>query len=449
MCGFMTEPAHILPETARSGACGQLCIGEVALSQLAEQFGSLLTFYEVATRAPAVAANRHGLVSYPGETASVSTAKAFATGELLRLLASEGLGVDCVSEGELALARAAGVSAERLVLHGNNKSEEELRFALELGVGRIVVDNHDELERLAAIARSTGKTVSILLRLNPGVEPHDTHAYRRTGQLDSKFGLPIVTGDAEAAVARCLSTPELALLGFHVHIGSQLFDLIPYQRAIEQVFAFAGELSRRFAFSLREFSPGGGFGIPYTTEDPVLDLAEATAQVSRWVAEAASMAGLPLPRLVLEPGRSLVGRAGMALYRVGSVKRLPGIRTYVAVDGGMADNIRPALYGARYLALPVIERADRRRERVTLVGKYCESGDVLVRDAVLPEPVPGDLVAIPVAGAYCLAMASNYNLARRPVVVALEAGRVELWQRRETIADLLAREAGIEGARYR
>jgi diaminopimelate decarboxylase len=295
MCGFVAERAHILPETAWRDESGQLWTGGVPLPRLAEQYGTPLYLYDVATIRAAIAAYRHGLESYPGETALVYAAKAFAAVGLLRLLASEGLGVDCVSEGELALARAAGVPAERLVFHGNNKSEEELRFALELGVGRIVVDNHDELERLAAIARSTGKTVSILLRLNPGVEPHDTHAYRRTGQLDSKFGLPIVTGDAEAAVARCLSTPELALLGFHVHIGSQLFDLIPYQRAIEQVFAFAGELSRRFAFSLREFSPGGGFGIPYTAEDPVLDLAEATAQVSRWVAEAASMAGLPLP----------------------------------------------------------------------------------------------------------------------------------------------------------
>jgi len=249
MCGFMTEPAHILPETARSGVCGQLCIGEVALSQLAEQFGSLLTFYEVATRAPAVAANRHGLVSYPGETTSVSTAKASATDELLRSLASEGLAVNGVFERELALARAAGVPAERLVFHANNESGWDSRFTRQLGVGRIGIDNRHESKQPAAIARHTGTIVSNLLRLNPAVEPYDAYAYRRAGQLDAMFGLPIETGDAEAADACCAIVPELEVLGLHVRPGSQVFDLMLYHRAIERDFAFARDLhQQRFAF---------------------------------------------------------------------------------------------------------------------------------------------------------------------------------------------------------
>jgi diaminopimelate decarboxylase len=249
MCGFMTEPAHILPETARRDESGQLWTGGVPLLRLAEQYGTPLYLYDVATIRAAIAAYRHGLESYPGETALVYAAKAFASVGLLRLLASEGLGVDCVSEGELALARAAGVPAERLVLHGNNESGWDSRFARQLGVGRIGIDNRHESKQPAAIARHTGKIVWNLLRLNPAVEPYDTYAYRRAGQLDAMFGLPIETGDAEAADACCAIVPELEVLGLHVRPGSQVFNLMLYHRAIERGFAFARDLhQQRFAF---------------------------------------------------------------------------------------------------------------------------------------------------------------------------------------------------------
>ncbi len=441
---FDTELVRLLPDTARKGADGQLWVGGRPLAELAEEFGTPLYVYDVATIRATCAALRRGLARYPGEVSLIYAAKAYASVAFFQWLAREGLGIDCVSDGELFMAQCAGVPAERLVFHGNNKLESELEFALRIGVGRFVIDNLDELELLAASATRQGKAVSVWLRLNPGVEPHDTHAYRRTGQLDSKFGLPIETGDAERAVHSCRSLPGLRILGYHIHIGSQLFDLAPYREAIERTFTFAAQMRDRYGIVPLEFSPGGGLGVPYTPNDPVLDLAEAVAMLAEWVQAAARAWKLPLPRLFLEPGRSLVARAGLALYRVGAVKRIPGVRTYVAVDGGMADNIRPALYGAQYVALPA-RFTERPVERVTVVGKYCESGDVLIREAWLPTPQRGDLVAVLVAGAYCLAMASNYNLARRPAVVAVEDGRVMVWQRRETLDDLIAREIGVSG----
>ncbi|MCM8746085.1 diaminopimelate decarboxylase [Thermomicrobium sp. CFH 73360] len=436
---FDTELVRVLPDTARMDANGQLSVGGRPLAELASEFGTPLYIYDVATIRAACAAFRRGLAQYSGEASLIYAAKAYASVALFQLLAQEGLGIDCVSDGELFMAHYAGVPGERLVFHGNNKLESELELALRIGVGRLVVDNRDELELLAAIATAEGKTAAVWLRLNPGVEPHDTHAYRRTGQLDSKFGFPIETGDAERAVSFCQSCSALRLLGYHLHIGSQIFDLAPYREAIERAFAFAARMRDRYGVVPREFSPGGGLGVPYTPDDPMLDLTQAAAMLAEWVQAAARAWNLPLPRLYLEPGRSLVARAGLALYRVGAVKRIPGVRTYVAVDGGMADNIRPALYGARYVVLPG-RFTERSAEQVTVVGKYCESGDVLVWEAWLPTPQRGDLVIVPVAGAYCLAMASNYNLARRPAVVAVEDGRVMLWQRRETLTDLIARE---------
>ncbi|MCS7050980.1 MAG: diaminopimelate decarboxylase, partial [Thermomicrobium sp.] len=438
---FESELVRLLPDTATRDANGCLSIGGCSLVELADRFGTPLYVYDIATIRAACARIRQGLATYPGDAFLVYAAKAYASIGLVQLLAAEGLWVDCVSDGELFVAATAGVPPERLVFHGNSKLPSELVFALRLGVGRLVVDNLDELDLLERIAEQEGKQVAVLLRLNPGVEPHETHAYRRTGQLDSKFGLPIETGDAERAVVRCVSSPVLRFLGYHVHIGSQLFDLQPYREAIDRVFAFAATMRDRFGAVPREFSPGGGFGVAYTPDDPVLDVAEAAAVIASWTRAAAQEHGLqPLPTLFLEPGRAVVARAGVALYRVGAVKRIAGVRTYVAVDGGMADNIRPALYGARTVVVPV-RHLSRPTEQVTVVGKYCESGDVLVREGWLPAPQRGDLVVVPVSGAYCLAMASNYNMARRPAVVAVDEGRAVVWQRRETFQDLVVRDS--------
>jgi diaminopimelate decarboxylase len=275
----------------------------------------------------------------------------------------------------------------------------------------------------------------VLLRVAPDVEAH-THAHIQTGVLDTKFGLSIQTGAAAEAVARLRAEPSLDLVGVHAHIGSQVFEMAPYRETVRRVFAFAS----RVGLVLRELSPGGGFGVRYTPADVALSAEEATQAIARAVCDAASACNLDLPRLSIEPGRSIVGPTGVALYRVGSIKRIEGVRTYVAVDGGMADNIRPTAYGAVYTPLLANRAREAADATVAIAGRYCESGDVLVRDAQLPLPRVGDLVAVPASGAYQLSMASNYNLTPRPAVAVVVEGRARLVRRRETYADLLAAE---------
>ncbi|HEU4758783.1 MAG TPA: diaminopimelate decarboxylase, partial [Dehalococcoidia bacterium] len=323
-----------------------------------------------------------------------------------------------------------------IYFHGNNKSEEELREALDYGVGRVVIDNFHELHLLNGLAQGLGRRQPVLLRLSPGVDPH-THAYTTTGTLDSKFGVPLPTGQGEAALRRALEAPGLELVGLHVHLGSPVFELEPYRQAVDVTLAFAAEMRDRYNFRMREFSPGGGFAAQYVEEQPAPspgDYAEAVVSAFR---EACAAHGLDLPTLIVEPGRAIVARAAVALYTVGSSKDVPGVRRFVSVDGGMADNIRPALYGSRYSALVANNPLDQRRETVTIAGKYCESGDILLRDAELPPLEPGDVLAMPAAGAYALAMASNYNLSQRPAVILVKDGQARLMRRRETYDDLM------------
>ena len=277
----------------------------------------------------------------------------------------------------------------------------------------------------------------MLLRLTPDVDPH-THSHISTGALDSKFGFALAADQAEAAVRRALAASGLDVIGLHCHIGSQLFEMEPYEQAIDKMLAFAAEMKARYGLQLREFSPGGGFGLQYVRDEAPPSLAVFAGTIASAVKSACELYGLALPRVVVEPGRSLVGRAGLALYEVGARKEVPGVRTYVAVDGGMADNIRPAIYGSRYEALAATRPSAPAEETVTVVGKYCESGDVLIRDVTLPRLEPGDLLAVPASGAYCLAMASNYNLSLRPAVIFVADGKVRLVRRRETFSDLLA-----------
>jgi diaminopimelate decarboxylase len=271
------------------------------------------------------------------------------------------------------------------------------------------------------------------------VEAH-THEYRKTGILDSKFSLPIVTGDAERAVEAAMAAPGIELVGLHAHIGSQIFELEPYAETIRIVLDFATRMQARYHFELREFSPGGGWGIAYTESDDPPAYGEAAAMVGGTVRTEAQRRGLPAPRITLEPGRSIVGQAGVALYTVGAIKDIPNVRRYVSLDGGMADNIRPALYGAEYRALLANRAGDSAAERVTLAGKYCESGDLLIKDADLPPLEPGDLVALPASGAYNLAMASNYNLAPKPAALLVMDGSARVMRRRQTYDDLLREE---------
>jgi diaminopimelate decarboxylase len=366
---------------------------------------------------------------------------------MARLAHEEGMCLDVSTGGELAVALAAGVPGERLVLHGNNKSDDELRVAIDAGVGRIVVDNFHELALLDALAQDRGMVTSIWLRLAPGVQAH-THSHIQTGQEDTKFGFSIASGDAEAAVVEAMRSRGLRLVGLHAHIGSQIYEPESLAEAAERLVQFAARMHAAHGFELQELSPGGGWGVPMVQDDPGAPLELYLSALGAAITQACEQDALKLPHLVIEPGRSLVARAGVAVYKVGSSKHIPGVRHYVAVDGGMADNIRPALYSAQYIAARVMGDEGRPVETVTIAGKYCETGDILVRDIALPELYAGDLIAIPMAGAYTLAMSSNYNLNRRPAVVLVNEGKAQLIQRRETYADLVRRDRGLKESAF-
>ena len=441
------------PIGARTDGGGALWLGGCAVSELTEMFGTPLYIFDEATlrtraRTYQEALRRH----YPASAQAAYASKAYLCLAIAQLFEEEGLDLDIVSGGELHVALQAGFPAERIHFHGNNKSPDELAQALDAGIGRIVVDNFYELETLAGmVAARADRPASIWLRLSPGVQAH-THAHIQTGQVDTKFGFDIKSGDAERAIVAAMQTPGLSLVGLHAHIGSQIYEAEDLAVAAARLIEFAAQMRDRHGFVLQELSPGGGWGVPMTESDPPAPIEPYIAMLCEAVATSCREAGLALPHLVLEPGRSLVAPAAVALYTVGARKEIPGVRTYVSVDGGMADNIRPALYGAQYSALRIgqseitnptsLRSGDYspKSEIVTIAGKFCESGDILIRDIELPRLEPGDLLAIPMAGAYTLAMSSNYNLARRPAVVLVNQGEARLIQRQEAFDDLLARD---------
>ena len=420
-------PPHLLPSTAQVDGRGHLSVGGCDVLELAERFGTPLFVYDEAhLRArcrEAVAAFGEGSVSY--------AAKAFLCTAMARLAAEEGLGLDVASAGELHVALAAGVPPERLVLHGNNKSEAELDRALEVGVGRVVVDSDDELDRIEALVAAGAPRPEVLVRVTPGVDAH-THEYVTTGRDDSKFGFGLASGAAAAGVERARRSKAVELVGIHAHIASNVFLLSSFAKAVERLGPFVTELG------LPELSLGGGLGVAYVAGEESPSLSEWATVLTKACADSGIDA-----RLSVEPGRALVAAAALTLYRVGTVKDLPGIRTYVSVDGGMSDNPRPVLYGSGYEAfLPRATDAERSRT-VTVVGKHCESGDVVVRDATVPADLRvGDVLATPVTGAYGHSMASNYNKLPRPPVVFVADGVAREVVRRETLDDLLRLDAG-------
>ncbi len=427
--------AALLPLGARVDERGRLVLGGVDVADLAARFGTPLYVYDEDTIRAACRAYRDAFACIPFATRVHYAAKAYLAAWLCQVLRDEGLGCDVVSGGELQVALAGGIPAAHIRLHGNNKSPGELRDAIATGIGCIVVDNDDERRLLDELARPAGRRVPVMLRLSPGVSAH-THEYLKTGLLDSKFGLPIATGAALGAVRQVLASPALALRGYHAHVGTGLLDPEPIVEGARRLRAFAYAAHAETGYWPDELSPGGGLGIPYVRGErapSVRDLSQSLAQALEDME--------PRPTLSVEPGRSIIGRAGVALYTVGARKDIPGVRSYVSVDGGMADNIRPALYGAGYTALAATRMTDRAIARVTVAGRYCESGDILVRDADLPPLSPGDLLAIPAAGAYCLAMSSAYNAASRPAVVTVRQGVARLAQRRGSPADLLMYDA--------
>ena len=420
----MRLPFYLLPDHAAvDAASGRLALAGVDVLSLAEEYGTPLFVYDeghLRSRCrEAVAAWGDG-VAYGS--------KAFLCLAMARLAHEEGMWIDVATGGELHVVLSAGVPAERVVLHGNNKSGEELARAVEAGVGRIVVDSFDEIDRLESLAPSASGRPRVLVRVTPGIEAH-THEYVMTGQADSKFGFGMASGQAAEAVARLARSSAVELVGIHAHIGSQIFLADSFRREVEVLAGFFRPLG------LPELCVGGGLGVPYVAGEE----APTLSQWAQTVKSACQQYGIPPEtRVTAEPGRSIAAAAGMTLYRVGTVKEIPGVRTYVSVDGGMSDNPRPVLYGSGYEAFLARCPEDERERLVTIVGKHCESGDFIVRNTHVPAGLAvDDVLVTPVTGAYGHSMASNYNKVPRPAVVFVAEGRARLVVRRETPDDLL------------
>ncbi len=428
----------LLPRSASVDGAGRLAVDGVDLAELALEHGTPLYVYSESELRARARAYRDAFgpdaVSYAG--------KAFLCMAMARLVAEEGLNLDVATGGELEVALLAGFPPERIVFHGNNKSDTELSLALDSGVGRIVTDSFDELDRIEILVAQGAPAPRVLVRVTPGVEAH-THEYIATGADDSKFGFSVSKGSARDAALRVAKSRAMELVGFHCHIGSQILVLESFARAAAVVAELAADVARATGAPVQEINLGGGLGVPYTSDD--LD-APSIARFGRETvadyADACATFGLdPAPALTVEAGRSIAGPAGFTLYTVGTIKEIPGVHTYVAVDGGMSDNPRPATYGAVYEAALPARITAARPFVATVAGKHCEQGDLLVRDAHLPADVAvGDVLLTPVTGAYGHSMASNYNLVPRPEVVFVRDGQARIVVRRETFADLVARD---------
>jgi diaminopimelate decarboxylase len=432
---------QLWPDTAEVRR-GRLWVGGCDVTVLAADHGTPLYVFDEATLRGTMRAYRAAFARHlPGGHRVHYASKALLNTAIAQIVAQEGLGLDVVSGAELLVARRAGLPMAHVHLHGNAKTDAELGRAVAWGVGAIVVDSRDELDRLAALSAGLERPQGVLLRIAPNIDAH-THAHIATGGAGSKFGLPLAAVDA--AAERVLDAPGLRLLGLHAHIGSQLFELDQLRATVGLLADYAARLRSRYDLPIAELSPGGGLGVPYTADQPSPDVEGYARALAEALDTACGDHGLPRPLLTVEPGRSIVARAGVALYRVvGRKLGADGATQYLHVDGGMADNIRPSLYGARYTAL-IAGRADAPPgPPVAVAGRYCESGDVLLRDAPLPPAAPGDVLAVAAAGAYTLSMASTYNLVPRPAVVLVRDGATRLIQRRETEDDLLARDVAL------
>jgi len=433
--------AQLWSQTAHKHA-GVLTVGGVSLTDLAAEHGSPAYVLDEADFRARAGAFRRAFADYDVFYAG----KAFLCTAVAHWVAEEGLNLDVCSGGELAVAERAGFDMARVGFHGNNKSIAEIEQAVTLGVGRIILDSLHEIERVAEVAERLGRTQSVMVRVTAGVEAH-THEYIATAHEDQKFGFSITNGDALDAVRRVVEVPSLHLLGLHSHIGSQIFDSSGFEVAARRVLALHARVSDELGVTLPEMDLGGGFGIAYTTQDDPSDPAQLAIEMSKIVEHECRGLGIAEPRLSIEPGRAIVGPAMCTLYEVGTVKEVAldggATRTYVSVDGGMSDNIRTALYDADYSCTLASRASDAPPILARVVGKHCEAGDIVVKDEFLPGDVrPGDLLAVPGTGAYCRSMASNYNHALRPPVVAVLDGRSRVLVRRETLDDLLSTDVG-------
>ena len=435
-------PPAIWPRGARRTG-GVLTVGGADVRDLAAQFGTPLYVcdeQDVRSRC------RDYLEAFGPEARVFYAAKAFCSRAVLRWVSSEGLGVDVCTGGELEIALSAGVPPEQVTLHGNNKTLEELARAVSAGVGHVVADSFEEIARLSYLTDSPGEAAvqpKVLVRVTTGVEAH-THEFMATAHDDQKFGFSLASGAAEEAVRRVLASPGLAFAGLHSHIGSQIFDTAGFEVAAHRVVDLAARIRDEHGIEIAELDLGGGFGIAYTEEDDapeIKELAQSLRQIMDWQCQAA---GLARPRLTVEPGRGIVGPSMVTLYSVGTIKDVDGLRTYVSVDGGMSDNIRTALYDAEYTCALASRESSAPPMLSRVVGRHCESGDIVVRHAYLPSDLaPGDLLAVAATGAYCRSLASNYNHVPRPAVVAVGQGTdPAVIVRRETMDDLLSLDAG-------
>lgn len=428
----------VLPRTA-DVRDGHLFIGGVDMVQLAEDEGTALYVFDEDDMRDRMRQYRESFRDLYPNSDVLYASKAFLNKEVLRIARDEGMCLDVSGGGELAYARSVGFPMERVFVHGNNKTERELREAILAGVGRIVLDSRIELERVSRIAGELGVTQAVLMRITPGVEA-DTHEYIKTGCEDSKFGFTMLDDFAFNCVEDVLAAENVELTGFHCHIGSQIFALRSFAEAVQVMVRFVARCKERYGLEIVDLDMGGGLGIAYTAEDKpssIRAFAESTVEAMKhWCAEL----GVSEPRLLVEPGRSLVANAGVTLYTVGILKTLPGIRKYVAIDGGMSDNIRTALYHADYEAT-IANKADQPRDEiVTLCGKHCESGDAVMLDGSLQRAELGDVVCLFGTGAYCYTMASTYNGQPRPAIVFVRDGVARVVTRRETYDDLMSRD---------
>jgi diaminopimelate decarboxylase len=428
--------SSIFPVTANVNHKGHLTIGTCDCVDLIEEFGSPLYVFDETTIRSQCREFRTEFTNLYPKTLVAYASKAFLNRYIAIIIKSEKLGLDTVSGGEISVAKSVNFPASLMYFHGNNKSEQELNFALDNKISRVVVDNLYELELLNKIAAIKKIKQDILLRLSPGIDAH-THKFTTTGILDSKFGFAIATGQAETAIVRALSLPNINLIGLHCHLGSPIFETSPYEMAIDLLIQFAQTMSEKYNLRLQEFSPGGGFAVKYVRDTDLKPIKTYAKAIVETLKNSLDKTELAEPKLIIEPGRSIIARSGVALYKVGGIKEIPSIRTYISVDGGMGDNIRPVLYDSKYEAILANKATDTPTTKVTIAGRYCESGDILSRDVLLPPVTSGDIIAMPAAGAYAIPMSSNYNMVPKPAIIVINNGKAKIIRKRETYRDLM------------
>ena len=423
----------------RTNENGELMIADCSTIRLAQEFGTPLhVINEEVVRSKCQEINRSLGKYYPDSFVAYAS-KAFCTLAMCKLVSQESLGIDVCSGGELFTALEAGISPENILFHGNCKTRDEIEMGVRVGVGRFVVDNLDELHLLSEISRKFRRRVHVQVRLNPGIEAH-THHYIQTGLIDSKFGLGITNGQAMNGIEQVLASEYLVLQGVHIHIGSQILNLEPYVLATKALMGFVRDVKEKYGYTLREVNLGGGFGVRYKSTDIRFPINEYCQVISGIIREFCHIEQLELPCIMVEPGRYIIGEAGTTLYTVYAIKDIPGIRKYVLVDGGMSENPRVTLYQAEYEAILANRVLEKPTETLSIAGRHCEEGDVIVVDANMPKIKPGDIIAIPTTGAYHYSMASNYNRYPRPAVVFIKRNLADIVVERENYVNLLARD---------